>query len=414
MNMNNHYDVIVIGAGPAGTVAAAKILKEGLTVKLIEKLEFPRFVIGESLLPHCMDYLDELDLLPAIVEQKFQIKNGVCFYHENERCDFLFENQYTDGWNYTYQVKRANFDLALANRVLEQGAEIEFNAEVLAVETSPTIQKLTYKDKDGQTQKLTCRFVMDASGYGRVLPRLFDLEVPVGTPPRGAIFAHVDDKKRTDKAGENIFVHAFNHNTAWTWSIPFSDGTTSVGIVSDVAYIDECSKNNGALFKKMISEFPGLEGRFSSADLLFEPRTIVNYAVSVKQLHGEGYVLCGNSTEFLDPIFSSGVTLAISSGYKAASLVVKQLNGEDVNWEKDYSDVLKRGIDVFRSYVLGWYDGTLGKIFFAPDSNPDFKKQICSVLAGYVWDDSNPFVKKHKTLLKTLAKIIEFQGKSAV
>lgn len=407
--MNKHFDVVVIGAGPAGTVAAAKLMKEGLKVKILEKMEFPRFVIGESLLPHCMDYLDELDLLPAIEQQKFQVKTGVCFYHDDERCDFLFDDQYTNGWSYTYQVKRANFDQALANAVIEKGADLEYNAEVLAVETSSTEQKVQYKDKNGEIHNLTCRFVMDASGYGRVLPRLFNLEVPVSTPPRGAIFAHVDDKNRTDKAGENIFVHAFNENTAWTWSIPFSDGTTSVGIVSDVSYIEECAENNGALFKKMIAEFPGLEGRFSNTDLIFEPRTIVNYAVSVKQLYGEGYVLCGNSTEFLDPVFSSGVTLAISSGYKAADLVAKQLKGEEVNWEKDYSNVLKRGIDVFRTYVLGWYDGTLATIFYAKDTNPEFKKQICSVLAGYVWDETNPFVRKHRTLLKTLAQVIESQ-----
>jgi flavin-dependent dehydrogenase len=193
------------------------------------------------------------------------------------------------------------------------------------------------------------------------------------------------------------------------WSIPFSDGTTSVGIVSDASYIEECDKNNGELFKKMIEEFPGLEGRYKNTDLKFEPRKILNYAVSVKQLYGEGYVLCGNSTEFLDPIFSSGVTLAISSGYKAADIVAKQLKGENVNWEEDYSVVLKKGIDVFRSYVLGWYDGTLASIFYAKDASPVFKRQICSVLAGYVWDETNPFVKKHKTLLKTLAQVIENQ-----
>jgi flavin-dependent dehydrogenase len=407
--MNNHFDVVVIGAGPAGTVAAAKLLKEGFTVKILEKIEFPRFVIGESLLPHCMDYLDELDLLPAVVNQNFQVKTGVCFYHENEKCDFLFKDKFTDGWDYTYQVKRADFDLALANSIIEKGGDLEFNAEVMAVNTSPTKQEITYKNAKGETHELSCRFVMDASGYGRVLPRLFDLEVPVNTPPRGAIFAHADDSQRTDKAGRNIFVHAFNNNSAWMWSIPFSDGTTSVGIVSDVAYIEECDENNGELFKKMIEEFPGLEGRYKNTDLKFEPRKILNYAVSVKQLYGEGYVLCGNSTEFLDPVFSSGVTLAISSGYKAADLVTKQLKGESVNWEEDYSVVLKKGIDVFRSYVLGWYDGTLASIFYAKDANPDFKRQICSVLAGYVWDETNPFVKKHKTLLKTLAQVIENQ-----
>ena len=407
--MNKNFDVVVIGAGPAGTVAASKLMKEGFSVKILEKMEFPRFVIGESLLPHCMDFLDELNLLPAVVEKQFQVKTGVCFYHNDKICDFLFNDQYTDGWHYTYQVKRADFDLALANTVVNQGADLEYGAEVLAVETSPSEQMVTYKNKAGEERQLTCRFVMDASGYGRVLPRLFNLEIPVSSPPRGAVFAHVDDTNRTEKAGRNIFVHAFRNNTAWTWSIPFSDGTTSVGVVGDVDFIQECAAEDGALFKKLIAEFPGLEGRFSNIDLIFEPKTIVNYAVSVKQLHGEGYVLCGNSTEFLDPIFSSGVTLAIASGYKAADLVAKQLNGAKIDWDKEYSDVLNSGINVFRTYVNSWYDGTLGTIFFSKDSNPEFKKQICSVLAGYVWDDSNPFVVKHKTLLKTLAQIIESQ-----
>ncbi len=405
--MQKHFDAVVIGAGPAGTVAATKLMKEGLTVKILEKMQFPRFVIGESLLPHCMDYLDELDLLPSVVKQQFQVKTGVCFYHENERCDFLFENQFTPGWSYTYQVKRADFDLALANSAVSKGADLSYNAEVLDVQIGKDTHTVVYKDERGETTTLSCNFVLDASGYGRVLPKMFDLETPVSTPPRGAIFAHVDDSKRTEKAGRNIFVHAFNNNTAWMWSIPFSDGTTSVGIVGEVDYIEACDKDNGALFKKMIEEFPGLEGRYTNNDLKFEPRKIVNYAVSVKQLYGDGYVLCGNSTEFLDPIFSSGVTLAISSGYKAATLAAKQIKGEQVDWENDYSQVMRNGIDVFRSYVLGWYDGTLGTIFFSKPTNEEFKKQICSVLAGYVWDETNPFVKKHRKLPRTLAHVIQ-------
>ncbi|MCC6701681.1 MAG: tryptophan 7-halogenase [Fluviicola sp.] len=403
--MNNEFDVVVIGAGPAGAIAASKLMKDGFSVKILEKLQFPRFVIGESLLPLCMDYLDELGFLPAVVDQQFQVKTGVCFYHEHKKCDFLFENQYTKGWTYTYQVKRADFDLTLANVAIEQGADLEYNATVTAVKTSATKQAVSYTNEAGEALTIDCRFVIDASGYGRVLPQLFDLEVPVSTPPRGAIFAHVDDTKRTDKAGRNIFVHAFNNNTAWMWSIPFSDGSTSVGIVGEVPYIEECDENNGAKFREMIENFPGLEGRYTNNDLKFEPRKIVNYAVSVKQLYGEGYILCGNSTEFLDPIFSSGVTLAVSSGYKAAAIVADHLKGKEVDWDADYGDVLKKGIDVFRSYVLGWYDGTLGKIFFGENQNETIKQQICSVLAGYIWDDSNPFVRKHKTMLKTVAHV---------
>lgn len=410
--MTNQYDVVVIGAGPAGTIAAAKLLKEGKTVLILEKMTFPRFVIGESLLPQCMNYLNDLDLLPCIEAQQFQEKTGVCFYHEKEICDFLFKDQYSDGWHYTWQVKRADFDHALAKEVEKRGAIVRYASTVTSVTTGASVQSVSYENSEEGQQTVQCKFVLDASGYGRVLPRMFDLEVPVSTPPRGAIFTHVEDKNRTEKAGRNIFVHAFNNNTAWIWSIPFSDGTCSVGVVGNKSFVEECEANNGQLFKELLASFPGLNGRYADVPMKFDPKVILNYAVSVKQLYGEGYALCGNSTEFLDPIFSSGVTLAISSGYRAADLTVRQLNGEQVDWENEYSERMKAGINVFRSYVNGWYDGTLGTIFFCKDPNEEVMHQICSVLAGYVWDETNPFVKKHANILGTLAKVIRMREES--
>lgn len=404
--MTTNFDIIVIGAGPAGTIAACKLMKEGFTVKIVEKMEFPRFVIGESLLPHCMDYLDELGLLKCIEDLKFQVKSGACFYQNEKICDFRFDNQFTEpSWKYTYQVKRADFDLALAKETEKKGADLEFNAEVLNVTTSPTIQTLQYRDVANVEHTLTCRYVVDASGYGRVLPRMFDLEVPVPSPPRSAIFSHLDDSNRTEIAGNNIFVHSFNNNTSWIWCIPFSDGTCSVGVVGNTDFVNECAENNGQKYKDLVSSFPGLHDRFVQTEYKFEPRMVTNYSVSVKQLYGEGYILCGNSTEFLDPIFSSGVTLAVSSGYKAANLVAEHLKGNAVNFE-DYSVELQKGIEVFRSYVDGWYDGSLQNIFFSENTNEDFKKQICSVLAGYIWDETNPFVRKHATILKTLNHVV--------
>src|SRR5690606_4167261 len=123
--------------------------------------------------------------------------------------------------------------------------------------------------------------------------------------------------------------------------------------------------------------------------------------------YGNGFVLTGNVTEFLDPIFSSGVTLATVSAQTAAKLVVKHLNGEPVDWEKDYKEHLMQGVDVFRTYVNAWYDGTLFKIFFADVKNDTFKRQICSVLAGYVWDMSNPFVRNHERSVNSLAHYLE-------
>ena len=126
-------------------------------------------------------------------------------------------------------------------------------------------------------------------------------------------------------------------------------------------------------------------------------------------MFGDGYVLSGNSTEFLDPIFSSGVTFATASGLLSAKMTHKHLQGENVDWKTQYEDIEQRGINVFRSYVSGWYSGDFQTIVFAQNIDDDIKKQICSVLAGYVWDQSNPFVKKHETILPTLAKVIKMK-----
>lgn len=407
--MKTQFDVLIIGAGPAGSVAAAYLIKKGYTVCVLEKQLFPRFVIGESLLPHCMDFLSDVGLVDSVHNQKFQLKTGVTFYHEEEVCGFLFEDKFTKGWDYTYQVKRADFDNGLITKAAEMGATVHFEAEVTAVEATKEKQTVTFTDKTGEVHQFESRFLLDASGYGRVLPRLFALDKRVPTVPRGALFCHIHDTKRTNQAAENIFVHAFDDNRAWIWSIPFSDKTASVGIVGGVDLIEEFSANDNAKFKEMMYNFPGLADRFMNAEMIFEPRKIVNYAVSVEKLYGEGFALCGNSTEFLDPIFSSGVTLAISSGHKAATLVDLELQGKQPNWEVDYEQHMKSGIDVFRTYVNAWYTGELATIFFSKDPNPLFKQQVCSVLAGYVWDKENPFVNNHFKAVTSLAKVIKMR-----
>ncbi len=401
-----NVDVLVIGAGPAGAVASAYLNQKNYKVLVLEKEQFPRFVIGESLLPQCMEHLDAVGFLPNIKKHGFQLKSGAGFFNGNERLEFLFDDQFTKGWTWTWQVKRADFDNILINTAIEQGVAVKFKCEVKSVTCSKEKQVITYSDEEGKENTVEARYLIDASGYGRVLPKLFNLEEPVNTPVRGAVFSHIHDSKRTKQAGENIFIHSFNNNTAWIWAIPFSDRTTSVGVVGDVALIEDFAANNGEKFLHHIRNFEDLKGRFREEELVFQPRKILGYAARSKQLFGEGYVLCGNSTEFLDPIFSSGVTFATASGLMAAKLTHKQLSGEKTDWQTEYEDYMRRGIDVFRAFVQGWYSGDVQTIFFASEINQDFKKQICSILAGYVWDETNPIVKKHKTIIKTLAQTI--------
>jgi len=126
----------------------------------------------------------------------------------------------------------------------------------------------------------------------------------------------------------------------------------------------------------------------------------------VKQVFGERFALVGNATEFLDPIFSSGVALALASAERAAMVLGRQLRGEAVNWQTDYADHVMQGINTFRAYVSAWYEGKLPQIFFAAQRNPDIMRQVCSVLAGYVWDQSNPYVSQADRALAALAKVL--------
>jgi flavin-dependent dehydrogenase len=402
-------DVLVIGAGPAGTVAASYLVKQGYRVTILEKEKFPRFQIGESLLPCCMQYLDESGLLEAVIPKGFQKKTGAAFMKGEKRCEFYFSEQYTQGWTWTWQVKRAEFDLTLAEAARENGVDVNFECEVLSVDCGEDKQVTEYRDIEGNVSFIESRFIIDSSGYGRVLPRLFDLNKPSAFTPRGAVFSHLEDNKRTEEASNNIFVHSFDDNKSWIWAIPFSDGSTSVGIVGDRDKIVELAENDGEKYKEFIKNFEDLKGRFKDSEFKFTPRNILGYSIGVKKMFGEGFVLSGNSTEFLDPIFSSGVTFATASGLLSAKMTHKHLQGETVDWKNDYEDVIQKGIDVFRSYVTGWYNGDFQTIVFAKEIDTGFKNQICSVLAGYVWDQSNPFVKKHDTILATLAKVIRIK-----
>jgi flavin-dependent dehydrogenase len=403
-------DVLVIGAGPAGCVAAAILNKKGHSVKVVEKQQFPRFVIGESLLPRCLDNLEKAGLLEAVQAQNFQRKNGASFVRdEGEVCEFDFSEQHTKGWEYAWQMRRSEFDKALADEIERQGVKLTYQESVEAVEFDEEKALVTIKNKVGKSYQTEAKFVVDASGYGRVLPRLLDLNKASDFPARTAFFAHIKDENRI--AGTEFLTEVADIKKAWTWIIPVAPGVTSIGFVGDTEFLESYGKNfDKDTFLSLLKSHPKLDNRYSeNLEFLTEPKVLKGYSVGVKQMYGERYVLVGNSTEFLDPVFSSGVAFATETGAVAGELVSKQLKGEDVDWDKDYVEYIQHGINVFRTYVKEWYNGNLQTVFFAADKNQGFKNQICSVLAGYVWDMSNPYVKKHKRAVTALAHVIRNQ-----
>ena len=403
-------DVLVIGAGPAGSIAAALLNKQGFKIKIVEKEIFPRFVIGESLLPRVMDHLDEAGLLERIKAEKFQEKFGAKFVRGDEICDFNFADQFSDGWKWTWQVPRAQFDKVMADEVARQGVSVEYGSVVSTIEFNGTKSVTTVVKPNGGEKKVEARFIVDASGYGRVIPRMFNLDKPSNFEARRSHFVHFTDSKRPGGIDGNRITVIVHEKRTWIWIIPFSNGTTSVGYVGDPQFYNSLPKDPVELMRKLCDLNENTSERFKDEEMVMAPRSIEGYAISTKKLYGDGFVLCGNATEFLDPVFSSGVTFAMESGNRAAKLVTAFLNDKSVDWERDYTQYMLQGINTFRSYVTGWYDGSLHDIFFSKTTNPEIKQQICSVLAGYVWDLDNPFVKKHEQLLQTLSKVIRIES----
>lgn len=401
-------DVAIIGAGPAGSVAASILAARGHSVCVLENAHFPRFSIGESLLPQAMEFLAAADLLDDVHAAGFQLKNGAVFRRSVEERVVDFADKSYPGWATTYQVERSRFDSILAEGARRKGAELHFGTSIVNVALADDRVSLRARTAENDEQDIIARFVLDASGFGRVLPRFLELEQPSAFEERQSLFTHVRDNMPADTYDRNkilISVHPLNA-AIWYWLIPLSNGVSSIGVVGRIEDIDAAGETDKERFWHLI----GRSGRM--ADLLADAQPfrpigkISGYARGVKTLSGPGYALLGNAAEFLDPIFSSGVTIALKSATLACDVLDRQLRNKPVNWQDEFVAPLCQGIEVFRAFVNAWYDESLQRIIFRhAGRQSEIKRMIVSVLAGYVWDQSNPLVQQPQRYLSMLSQL---------
>ncbi len=417
MSLLQQTEVLIIGAGPSGSSAAALLRQKGYQVTIIEKQYFPRFSIGESLLPQSMVFLEEAGLLDTVRdhvdEYAFQFKNGAAFLRGQQRSFYNFTEKFTDGPGTTWQVRRAHFDHLLAIEAEKKGADLRFGHEVIAVDVESEQPMLTVKDEQGQQYQIQAKFLLDASGFGRILPKFLDLESPSNFPIRRAIFTHIEDGILDDPEFDRekilITVHEKDHR-AWYWLIPFADGRCSFGIVAEQDFFDHYQFDDSspetlqATFERILADEPSLSHVLQNMKFDTPVRTLVGYSANVKSLADRNYALLGNAGEFLDPVFSSGVTIALKSSSLVVPLVEKVLQGQSVNWMDEYEKPLRKGIQVFRAYVESWYEGEFQDVVFSQHQNDKIRRMIASLLAGYAWDQTNPIHKNAKQRLSTLAE----------
>jgi len=402
------YDVVIIGGGPAGAISAIQLRNAGYSVKVLEKIKFPRFVIGESLLPRCNELLDEVGILATVEEANFQLKGGVSFQNEEDEYKIIhFAENLGQKYNSSFQVRREVFDNLLLDKAEELGASIGMETEVIAYDENENI--VTAVDKEGKEECYHARKVIDASGYGRVLPRLLNLESNSSLASRCAIFCRVkNDIRAEDGTDGYISVYIVGDNDAWIWNIPLSATETSVGIVCSDEYFQTFDGDKDAFWNHTVENNSHAKVRYAKASKINDVGMVGGYSSDVKKMFGENFVLVGNATEFLDPIFSSGVTLALESGVKAANLTIAEFEGKNVDWEVEYQEYMMIGIDVFREYVNAWYDGRLQTILFSDKLTADkIERKVVSVLSGYVWDETNMFVHSPKEALESIYQVLK-------
>jgi flavin-dependent dehydrogenase len=405
--VDTSVEILIIGAGPAGSVAAALLRQQGRQVLVLEREQFPRFSIGESLLPQSMEYLERCGMLRAVVEAGFQVKNGAAFAWGEQYSEFDFGEKYSPGWSTTYQVPRARFDHVLALEAEAQGAEVRYGHEVVAVDIDGSHPRVEVKNFDGDHYLVRAQFILDASGFGRILPRLLQLETPSNFPVRGALFTHIEDRitqSGFDRNKIRVTVHR-ERPGVWFWLIPLAAGRCSLGVVAEPTLLERYQGTDTQRLQALIGEDRTLFNLLENACWDTPARRIVGYSANVRSLSGPGYALLGNAAEFLDPIFSSGVTIAFKSASLAAAVLQRRFAGETVDWLSEYAVPLKIGVDTFRAFVESWYRGGFQRIVFHHNQPAEIRRMISAILAGYAWDESNPYVREPRRRLAALEEL---------
>lgn len=382
------FDVLVIGGGPAGCTIAALLAKRGRKVVLAEKDRHPRFHIGESLLPMNLPLFEELGVAEKVAQIGVR-KDGIDFYAfeggETKRTTIYFDEAMDNSVPHAYQVRRSEFDRILLENARACGAEVREQTRIIELENLGKNGCVAVtRDRSGKEERVHARFLVDSSGREAFLSRRNGLMRRNAHHNAAAIFGHFRNVPRRDgRDAGNIGLHWFEHG--WFWAIPLKDGVTSVGAVCWPEYLK--SRGNGSLDDFMwrtIALAPTLRPLMESAELVSPVQGTGNYSYWSDRTHGDGYLLVGDAYAFVDPVFSSGVYLAMKSAQSGAAAVDAILDGHrDANaLLAGHERYLKRGIRTVAWFIYRYNSPILRRLFMNPTNQWNMKSAVVSVLAG--------------------------------
>jgi flavin-dependent dehydrogenase len=400
-------DVAVIGGGPAGSTAATLLAKKGYKVIALEKEHHPRFHIGESLLPMNLPVFERMGVLEK-VRAMGVFKAGADFEADNERGynNYAFARAIGNSPPHAYQVWRQDFDKMLYDHARESGADAREGHEVLKVEQNDIRDtRLEVRAADGRTYSIQARYLVDASGRDAFLSSKKKLRRKNNEHQSAAIFGHF--RGAEPRAGEdagNISIYRFEHG--WMWMIPLPNGVMSIGAVCRPEYLKQRKGRTVEFLLETLRKNDALKRRIEHAELLGEVRVTGNYSYDSARMGGLGWVLVGDAFAFLDPVFSSGVYLAMSGAEQAAAVVDSALREPKLETRllRKLEKRQRAGMARFSFFIYRFNGPVLTQMFSQPRNTWQLEQGVISMLAGDLFD--SPKVLRRLRLFKLVYAIV--------
>ena len=383
--MTEPYDVAIIGGGPAGSTAAALLAMKGRHVIVFEKEKFPRFHIGESLLPHSLRAFDRLGVRETMNAHYMPKFGGeIATACGSRALSFLFEKGFRSTVQSAYQVERADFDKMLLDHATKAGAEVHEETSVEQLDFDADGVTLDVRDTDG-TRKVRARYLLDCSGRNAVVGQKFDLKLRYAHLQKFSVFAHYEHVQR-DEGREGTLTRLVRARNHWFWLIPLDETRTSIGVVMDSADFKAMRKTPEEALAWAIDDSPLMRERMRDAVPVSPVRSAGDYSYRNTRLTGDRWMLAGDAAGFIDPIFSTGVFIAIHSGEQCADILETVLTkpAKQPGLFARYERKLNRLMDVYLRFVTAWYCDEFIDVFMNPTDKLQLAPAVNAVLAGNV------------------------------